>query len=198
MKIRIDNGKYFNIEYFQKFMQRVNDVSLGSKDLQELSEEKFLGLENALKNMENVPDSLRYFNETFEAGKDLAEQKGKKSRTIILNTAWFMPILFGYQTGLVCSLEDKILEVFYNSQRPFVDLLAVGYKNKEYSIGFAMRRIIGARSPEHIDITDVLNEGGYIKFFGKNLSLHPFQMLMYREGKKEIDIIDYFNPAISA
>lgn len=164
MKIRIDNGKYFNTEYFQRFMQKVNDVSLGSKDLQEF----------------------------------LAEQKGKKNRTIVLNTAWFMPLLFGYQTDLVCSYEDKIFRIFYDSQRPFVDLLAAGYKNKEYSIGFAMRRIMGAGSPEHLDVTEVMNEGGYTKFFNKTLSLHPFQTLLYKSDRKEIDVIDYFNPAISA
>ena len=148
--------------------------------------------------MENVPDSLRYFNETFEAGKDLAKQKGKKNRAIALNNIWFMPLSLGYQRTLNGFYNDNIISVFYNSQRPFVDLLAVGYKNKEYCTGFAMRRIIGARAPENMDITDVLNEGGYIEFFGKNLSLHPFQTLLYKSDRKEIDIIDYSTSAISA
>jgi hypothetical protein len=196
MKIRIDNGTYFNIEYFQKFIKDSNEFFPGSKNSQQLDEEEFLDLENALKNRENSPDSIRYFNETFEIGRNLAEQKGRKSRNIILNTVWFMPILFGYRRDFTGFYDDNIIRVIYDSQRPFVDLLVIGYKNKDYSMGFAMRRTMGARSPEHLDITEVLNEGGYIKFFKKNISLHPFQTLMYKDCRKEMDIIDHFNIAI--
>jgi hypothetical protein len=192
MKIRIDNGKYFNIKHFQKFMEEFNCISPEAKRLQNLDEEEFLGLENSLKNMESLPDSIRYFNETFEAGRKLAEQKGDKRRQVVLKTIWFMPILFGYQTTLAGAHEDRTLKVLYDSQRPFVDLLVVGYKNKEYSMGFSMRRIMGARSPEHMDVTDVLNEGGYFNFFKKHcLSLQPFQTLVYKSDRKEINIIDY-------
>lgn len=79
--------------------------------------------------------------------------------------------------------------MYYESIRPATELLVIGYENNGETRGYAMRKLLGTRTPESADVTDFCREGGFTKFFRKALSRGPWSLRI--ADNEDIQVIDY-------